>query len=110
MSQLGSAIRASARPGRGEDVERLERAAPFRWLVRAGFVARGITYGVIGALALALALGAGTMGAVPSQQGALALIARSAVGGAALVVICAGLMAYALWKLTQGIAGRGPEG
>jgi hypothetical protein len=65
---------------------------------------------VIGALALAMALGAGTMGATPNQQGALALIGRSALGRAALVVICAGLLAYALWKLAQGIFGHGPEG
>jgi hypothetical protein len=38
------------------------------------------------------------------------LIARSALGRVALVVICAGLLAYAAWKLTQGIIGRGPEG
>jgi Domain of Unknown Function (DUF1206) len=92
------------------EIQGVERARPFRWLVRAGFVARGITYGVIGALTFAMALGAGTMGAPPNQQGALALIARSPLGRAALVVICAGLLAYAFWKLSQGIFGRGPEG
>jgi hypothetical protein len=90
--------------------QRVERTALFRWLVRAGFVARGITYGVIGALALAIALGAGTMGTTPNQQGALALIARTPLGRAALVMICAGLLAYAVWKLTQGLLGWGPEG
>ena len=88
----------------------LERTRLFRWLVRAGFVARGVTYGVIGALALAIALGAGTMGTAPNQQGALALIARNPVGRAALVLICVGLIAYALWKITQAVFGRGPEG
>jgi hypothetical protein len=93
---------------RGTD--RVERSWPFRWLVRAGFVARATTYGLIGALALAIALGAGTMGAAPNQQGALSLIARGALGRGALVVVCAGLLAYALWKLTQAVRGRGPEG
>ena len=92
------------------EAESLERAAPFRWLVRAGFASRGVTYGLIGALALAIAVGAGTAGAPPNQQGALALIARTSIGGAALVVICAGLLAYAFWKFTQGILGSGPEG
>lgn len=52
----------------------------------------------------------GAAGVAPDQQGALALIARTPGGRAALVAICAGLLAYALWKLSQGIGGRGPEG
>jgi Domain of Unknown Function (DUF1206) len=87
-----------------------ERSRAFKWLVRLGFVARGITYGVIGALALALALGAGTLGEAPNQQGALALIARTTLGRLALIVICAALLAYALWKLSLGLFGHGPEG
>jgi hypothetical protein len=87
-----------------------ERSRPFRWLVRAGFVARGLTYGLIGALSLALALGAGSAGAAPSQQGALSLISRNVISRIALVAIAAGVLAYALWKLTQAIAGAGPEG
>lgn len=86
-----------------------EKAQPFHWLVRAGFLARGITYGLIGVLALAIALGDGTMGAAPSQQGALELIARATLGRIALIGIAAGLLAYALWKLGQ-IMGRGLEG
>ena len=92
------------------ETETVEGLAPFRWLVRAGFIARGITYGVIGALALAIAFGAGTLGTTPNQQGALALIAHTPLGLPALIVLCAGLLAYALWKLTQGAFGRGPEG
>jgi uncharacterized protein DUF1206 len=92
------------------ETRELEQVQPFQWLVRAGFVARAITYGVIGALALALALGAGTMGTSPNQQGALSLIARHTLGRVALVAICAGLLAYAVWKLIQGIFGTGPEG
>lgn len=87
-----------------------ERSPTFRSLVRAGFFARGITYGLIGALALALAVGAGSANASPNQQGALALIAQAPLGKVALVVIAAGLLAYALWKLAQGVFGRGPEG
>jgi hypothetical protein len=87
-----------------------ERSRTFGLLVRAGFFARGITYGLIGALALALAAGAGSANARPNQQGALALIARAPLGKVALVVISAGLLAYALWKLVQGVSGRGPEG
>jgi hypothetical protein len=88
----------------------LGRAEPVQWLIRAGFVARGVTYGVIGGLAVALAGGAGTDGTEPNQQGALTLIARAGVGRVALIVICIGLLAYALWKLYQGFLGFGPEG
>ncbi len=87
-----------------------ERSRPLRWLIRSGFAARGITYGLIGALALALALGAGTGGTAPNQQGALALIDHAPLGGLALVLIAAGLLAYALWKISQAAFGRGPEG
>jgi Domain of Unknown Function (DUF1206) len=89
---------------------RVDRSPAYRVLVRSGFVSRGITYAVIGGLALALALGAGTDNTVPNQQGALALIARSTLGRVALIAIAVGLLAYALWKLEQGIFSRGPEG
>lgn len=87
-----------------------QRSRPFRVLVRIGFVARAVTYGVIGGIALALALGAGSAPATPNQQGALAFIAGAPLGRVALVVVCVGLLAYALWKLGQALFGRGPEG
>lgn len=87
-----------------------ERSSPFRWLVRVGFFSRGVTYGIIGGLALALALGAGTGGTAANQEGALTLISRDWLGKLALIVIAAGLLAYAGWKLSLGIVGRGPEG
>ncbi|HZU40960.1 MAG TPA: DUF1206 domain-containing protein [Solirubrobacteraceae bacterium] len=81
-----------------------------QWLVRVGFLARGVTYGLIGALAIALAIGAGTDGTAPNQAGALALVARAPLGFVALTVIAAGLLAYSAWKFMQAIRGRGPEG
>jgi uncharacterized protein DUF1206 len=114
VRSVSSLVAGSSRSGGSgaarRDTETLERSRPFQWLVRAGFAARAITYAVIGVLALAMAVGAGTMGAAPNQQGALALIARATPGVVALVVICAGLLAYAIWKLTLGVFGRGPEG
>ncbi|MBV9413621.1 MAG: DUF1206 domain-containing protein [Solirubrobacterales bacterium] len=87
-----------------------ERSRPFQLLVRAGFLARGLTYGLIGGIALALALGAGSAPAAPNQQGALSLIAHAPLGRVAIAVVAAGLLGYALWKLSQAIFGRGPEG
>ncbi len=87
-----------------------ERSGAFQWLVRVGFLSRAVTYGVIGVLAVAIACGAGTAGATPDQQGALKLIAGAPLGFVALAVIAAGLVSYALWKLTQAARGHGPEG
>lgn len=106
----GTSLRAGLRGAGDRDRERIERSPAFRGLVRAGFAARALTYAVVGALAVALATGAGTDGVAPNQQGALELIARSVIGAAALVVIATGLLSYSLWKFTQAVAGRGPEG
>lgn len=78
-------------------------------LVRAGFVARGVTYGMIGALALALALGASD-GATTTQQGALEVVARAPLGKVAVLVAAVGLMGYAAWKFALTWLGTGPEG
>jgi hypothetical protein len=93
-----------------EAISAAERSTPMRLAVRTGFLARAVTYGVVGGLALALAFGAGTDGTAPNQQGALALVARAPLGLVALIVIAAGLLAYAVWKFSQAVRGRGPEG
>lgn len=87
-----------------------QRSRVFGWLVRAGFATRGVTYGVIGCLAAALAAGAGSAGASPTQQGALELIAGAPLGRVIVMLAAAGLLAYALWKLALGVIGHGPEG
>lgn len=79
----------------------------FEVLSRAGFIARGIVYGLIGVLAVALALGAG--GKATNQQGALETVAAQPLGRVLLVAIAAGLGGYALWRLVRAALGRGPE-
>ena len=87
--------------------EQLIRSDAFEALSRAGFVARGIVYGLIGILAVALALGAG--GKATNQQGALETVARQPLGRVLLVAIAVGLGGYALWRLVRASLGRGPE-
>lgn len=80
----------------------------FEGLSRAGFVARGLIYGIIGILALKLALGHG--GKLTNQQGAMRTVAHQPFGTLLLVVLAVGLGGYALWRLVRAAIGHGPEG
>lgn len=86
----------------------LGRSSGFAWFVRGGFVARGLVYGLIGGLALALAFGAAG-GSATNQQGAFSRIASAPLGRSALVCLSVGLLAYAVWQVGQAILGRGLE-
>jgi hypothetical protein len=83
------------------------RSAPFEWLARAGFVARGVIYAIIGVLALKLAIGDG--GKTTNQQGALRTIAHQPFGQLLMILVAIGLGGYALWRLTRAALGHGPE-
>lgn len=87
--------------------ERVAGAPALGWLARAGLVARGVVYFVIGLLALELALGEG--GKATDQEGALKTIAHQSFGKVLLVVLAIGLAGYALWRLTRAIVGHGAE-
>ena len=88
--------------------EGVVRSSGFEWLSRSGFVARGLIYGIIGVLALKLALGHG--GKLTDQQGALHTVARQPFGKVLLTLVAIGLGGYALWRLVRAAMGRGPEG
>ncbi len=88
--------------------EKAARSHGFEWLARAGFVARGLIYGIIGILAIKLAVGSG--GKTADQQGALRTIARQPFGKVLLIVVAIGLGGYALWRLVHALLGHGPEG
>jgi hypothetical protein len=87
--------------------ERLARTREFEALARAGLVARGVVYAIIGVLALKLALGDG--GKATNQQGALRTIADRPFGKTLLVLVAIGLAGYALWRLFRAALGHGPE-
>ena len=87
--------------------ESLARSDTFEGLARAGFVARGLIYGIIGVLAIKLALGVG--GKATDQQGAMQTVAHQPFGKALLVLLAIGLGGYALWRLTHAALGHGPE-
>ena len=83
------------------------RSRGFEWFARSGFVARGLIYGIIGILAVKLALGAG--GKTTNQQGALKTVAHQPFGKVLLVLVAVGLAGYALWRLTRAVLGHGSE-
>lgn len=87
--------------------EMVARSDGFEWLARAGFVARGLIYGIIGILAIKLAAGAG--GKTTNQQGALRTIAHQPFGKVLLILVAIGLAGYALWRLVRALLGHGPE-
>jgi fumarate reductase subunit D len=87
--------------------EKVSRSRGFEWLARAGFVSRGLIYGIIGILAIKVALGTG--GKTTNQQGALKTIAQQPFGKVLLILVAIGLAGYALWRLVHAFIGHGPE-
>ena len=79
----------------------------FAGLARAGYLARGVIYALIGLLAFRLAEGVG--GPRPNQQGAMNKIAHEPFGHALLLLTAIGLGGYALWRLAQALVGHTPE-
>ena len=73
-------------------------------LARMGLVAKGVSFGIVGALALKLALGDG--GKTTSRQGALQSLAAQSFGKIALILLATGFAAYAIWRFVQAFAER----
>jgi hypothetical protein len=79
----------------------------FGWLARAGLISRGVVYGVIGLLAIKVAVGSG--GQATNQQGALQTIAQQPFGKVLLVAVAVGLAGYASWRLVRAWLGHGMQ-
>lgn len=79
------------------------------WVARAGFVARGVNYLVVGILAIHLAWFHGS-GHPANQQGALQAIDHQPLGKVLLVLLALGLAGYAGWRLMRAAGFVGPEG
>jgi len=77
-------------------------------LARTGLVAKGVSFGLVGALAIKLAAGSG--GEATSRNGALQQLAQHSFGKVALVLLAIGFAAYALWRFVQALAERDDEG
>jgi Domain of Unknown Function (DUF1206) len=88
--------------------ESFVQSRAFELLSRAGFVARGLIYAIIGILALKLAFGHG--GKLTDQKGALHTVAQQPFGKVLLTLLAIGLGGYSLWRLVRAAIGHGPEG
>jgi hypothetical protein len=87
------------------------RARRSDWVERAGrlgLVAKGVSYALIGILALQVALG--QRGQTADRQGVLRQLASESWGPAALVALALGFAGYALWRLCDALLDRGGEG
>jgi hypothetical protein len=84
--------RAKARQGKGW----------YAALARTGLVAKGVSFGLVGALAIKLAIGDG--GKATSRQGALQSLAHNSFGRIVLIALVIGFAAYALWRFIQAYA------
>ena len=96
----------TARAGRAR-----HNVAQSDWIERAGrigLVAKGVSYAIIGVLALQIPLGQG--GAAADREGVLRRIATESWGTAALVALAVGFACYALWRITDGVLDRQREG
>src|ERR1700758_5184673 len=77
-------------------------------LARAGLVARGVIYVLIGWVAILVAVGQSSREA--DQEGALQLLAGKPYGTVSLWLLGIGFVGYALWRLSEaafGVAGEG---
>jgi Domain of Unknown Function (DUF1206) len=78
-------------------------------LARAGLIARGVMYVIIGWIAVQIAFG--HSGHQADQSGATRLVASTAVGAAALWLLVAGFAGLTLWRLSEAVyGGPGPDG
>jgi hypothetical protein len=87
-----------------EIIQTAKEAAANPWaerLMRFGYIARGLIYIIIGALAIQLVMGAG--GATTAPTSAIALLGRQPLGKLLLVLVAVGLAGYALWGVVRAV-------
>ena len=89
-------------------VRRMTRETWPERLGRAGLAAQGLSFGLVGFLALKLALGDG--GKTTSRQGAFQTLAHDSLGKALLIGLALGFVAYALWGLSNALLDRKDRG
>jgi uncharacterized protein DUF1206 len=86
-------------------VNRATDSRALQWVARTGYVISGALHLLIASIIVRIALGSE---GEADQTGALATLARSPGGSATLYVVTAGLVALALWRLSESVLGLHP--
>jgi hypothetical protein len=89
------------------DAEQIAESPWIERLARLGLVAQGVSFMLVGFLAVKLALGEG--GKATDRQGALRALAQGGFGRFAVIALAIGFGAYALWRLAQAVLGHDVE-
>ncbi|WP_078651298.1 DUF1206 domain-containing protein [Streptomyces xylophagus] len=97
----GSSNNRSHTPGKAEGKQALAVTG------RAGFVARGVVYVLVGALALQIAFGGG--GREADRQGALQQVAAQPFGKVMLWLLVVGFGCMTIWRASGAILDNGPS-
>jgi hypothetical protein len=87
------------------------RAGESPWierLGRLGLATKGVSFVLVGVLALLVAVGAG--GRATDREGALRLISKQSYGATILVILALGFGSYAVWRFAQAFLDRDDEG
>ena len=91
----GTRVRRSAR--------RTADSRAMAWLARAGLIARGVMYVLIGIIAVQIAVEGSRQQA--DRTGAVRLVAHTAFGTVALWLLVIGFIGMTLWRLSEAIGG-----
>lgn len=90
------------------DTHELAQSPWVERLGRLGLVAKGVLYGIVGVLALAIPLGIG--GKTTDREGALRTVASVPLGEVLLFALATGFAGYAIWRFAQAFLDRDDEG
>ena len=102
-------MRSTATARASTTARRASDSTGARALARAGLIARGVLYILIGWVAILVAFGQ-TSGNQANQEGALQLLAKQPFGLFLLWLLGIGFAGYALWRLTEAAFGVTGEG
>lgn len=110
--RLGMGARVDMEEVKDRTQDALEDAAESTWLAglaRAGLVARGLVYMVVGILAVQVAAGRGQAQAQADKQGALQTVVRQPFGRVLVLLLAVGFAGYAAWRFVEAAVGPTDE-